>query len=98
MEDKIFELIEKMYNEMQNGFREVCKDIIRLDRKVDDKVDDVRQDIVRLENKMDENHKALYDGYKQNSEAVTEIREDIKDLKFRVENQEIALKVIRGGK
>ena len=82
MEDKIFELIEKMYNEMQNGFREVRKDIIRLDRKVDD----VRQDIVRLENKMDENHKVLYGGYKQNSEAITEIREDIKNLKSRVDN------------
>ncbi len=86
MEDKIFELIEKMYNEMQNGFREVRKDIIRLDKKIDDKVDDVRQDIVRLENKMDENHKALYDGYKQNSETITEIREDIKNLKSRVDN------------
>ena len=76
MEDKTFELIEKMYSEMQSGFKEV------------------RQDIVKLEDKMDENHKVLYDGYKQNSEAITEIKEDIKDLKSRVDNQEIELWVI----
>ena len=86
MEDKTFQLIEKMYNEMQNGFREVRKDIVRLDKKIDDKVDDVRQDIVRLENKMDENHKAFYGRYKRNGEAITEIREDIKNLKSRVDN------------
>ena len=39
MEDKTFELIEKIYNEMQNkfalmqnGFKEVRKDIMMLDR------------------------------------------------------------------
>jgi len=36
----------KMYEEMQEVFKEV------------------KHDIVRLENKMDENHKALHDGYK----------------------------------
>ncbi len=91
MENKTFELLTKMYSEMQSGFS-------RLDKKIDDKIDVVRKDIVRLENKMDENHKALYDGYKQNSEAITEIREDIKELKSRVENQEIELRVIRNVK
>ncbi|WP_432408880.1 hypothetical protein [Wukongibacter sp. M2B1] len=91
MEDKTFELLTKMYSEMQSGLKEVRNEM-------QNGFKEVRQDIVRLESKMDENHKALYDGYIQNSEAITEIREDIRELKSRVENQEIELRVIRGGK
>ncbi|WP_207550739.1 hypothetical protein [Paramaledivibacter caminithermalis] len=33
--------------------------------------------MVRLENKMDNNHKALYDGYKQSIEGITDIRQKL---------------------
>jgi len=82
MEDKTFELLTKMYDEMQKGFKS-------LDNKIDNKIDGVKQDIMRLENKMDENHKVLYDGYKQCIEGINELREDVKEIKLRV---------IRGGK
>ncbi len=91
MENKTFELLEKMYSDIQSRF-DIMGNEIKEVRK------EMQNGFVRLENKMDENHKALYDGYKQNSEAITEIREDIKELKSRVENQEIELRVIRGGK
>ena len=42
MEDKTFELVEKLYIEMQNGFKEVNK---KLDGKAD------KTDIVLLEQK-----------------------------------------------
>jgi hypothetical protein len=44
MDEKMFELMSKMYAEMQEGFA-------RTDQK-----------FASLENKMDDNHKALYDG------------------------------------
>ena len=91
MENKTFELLEKMYSDIQSRF-DIMGNEIKEVRK------EMQNGFVRLENKMDENHKALYDGYKQNSEAITEIRKDIKELKSRVENQEIELRVIRGGK
>ena len=91
MENKTFELLEKMYSDIQSRFDMMGNEIKEVRKEM-------QNGFVRLENKMDENHKALYDGYKQNSEAITEIREDIKELKSKVENQEIELRVIRGGK
>lgn len=84
MEDKTFELLTKMYNEMQTGFKEVRQDIVRLD----DKIDDVKQDVVRPKNKMDENHKALYDGYKQSIEGINELKEGVKEIKVKVDRQD----------
>jgi len=91
MEDKTFELLTKMYGEMQSGFA-------RLDKKIDDKIDSVKKDIVKLESKMDENHKALYDGYKQCMEGINELRKEVKEIDKKVETQEIELRVIKGGK
>lgn len=98
MEDKTFELLTKMYNEMQTGFKEIRSEMDTGFKEVRQEISDVKQDIVRLENKMDDNHKALYDGYKQSIEGINELRTDVKDLKAKVENQEIKLKVIQGGK
>lgn len=78
MEDKSFELLTKIYSEMQDGFK------------------DVRQDIVRLENKMDDNLKALYDGYKQSVEGINELKEEFQNLSDKVEHQEIKLQVMKG--
>lgn len=64
MEDKVFDLLEKMYIEMQEMKSTMAtkQDIV-----------ETRQDIVSLENKMDTNHKALYDGYKQSIEGIMEL-------------------------
>jgi len=47
---------------------------------------------------MDTNHKALYDGYKQSIEGITELRVKLDKLTDRVENQEIKLQVLRSAK
>ncbi|WP_432408884.1 hypothetical protein [Wukongibacter sp. M2B1] len=95
MEDKTFELLEKMYGEMQSGFNRLDKkieqEVARLDRKIE-------QETAKIENKIDENHKALYDRYKQSIEGINGLKRDIKELKGKVENQEIELRVIKGGK
>lgn len=64
MEDKVFDLLEKMYIEMQEMKINMA----------------TKQDIVRIENKMDTNHKALYDGYKQSIEGITEVNEKLDRL------------------
>ncbi len=46
--EQLFEFMTKMYGEMQEMRENMA----------------TKQDIVRLENKMDTNHRALYDGYK----------------------------------
>lgn len=59
MEDKTFELLSKMYSEMQQGFKEV------------------RKDIVRIEDKLENNSKTLFDGYKQVYEKLTVIENKV---------------------
>lgn len=82
MDDKVFDLLEKMYIEIQEMKVNMA----------------TRHDIVRLENKMDINHKALYDGYKQSIEGITEVKDKLDKLTDRVENQEIQLKVLKSVK
>ncbi len=56
-----------------------------------------KQDIVRFENKMNKNHKALYDGYdKLTYEKLTTL-EKVDEIDRKVERQDVGIRVIRGG-
>lgn len=68
MEDKVFDLIEKMYAEMKQQFNEVNQ---KLDKKAD------KSDIVRLENDLVPKIEALFDGYKQNTEKLDRIENEV---------------------
>ena len=61
MDDKMFELMEKMYVEIQEmkSNMETKEDTTKIDQR-----------LAVIENKMDKNHKALYDGYKLTYEKV----------------------------
>jgi flagellin-like hook-associated protein FlgL len=87
MEDKMFELMTKMYNEFSE---------FRKDTKAD--LTEIKNDIVRIENKLDDNSKALFDGYNQTYEKVVEVEKAVKELSSKVETQEVEIKVIKGGK
>lgn len=52
----MFELLEKLHVEVQD---------IKSNMATKDDLSRVELNLTRLENKMDENHKALYDGYKE---------------------------------
>ena len=69
-----------MYGEMQEGFKEV------------------KQDIVRLENKMDTNHKALYDRYKLTYEKLITLEKKVDEIENKVEKQDVEIRVIKGAK
>lgn len=68
MEDKVFDLIEKMYAEMKQQFELVNK---KLDKKSD------KTDIVKLENDIVPKIQALFDGYKQNTEKLDRIEKEV---------------------
>lgn len=68
VEDKVFDLIEKMYAEMKQQFNEVNQ---KLDKKAD------KSDIVRLENDLVPKIEALFDGYKQNTEKLDRIENEV---------------------
>lgn len=63
MEDKTFELLTKMYSEMNTRFGEMNTRFDEVNKKLDGKAD--KSDIVRIEERMENNTKALFHGYKQ---------------------------------
>lgn len=109
MDDKIFDLLEKMYLEIQDvkenmatkeelyGVKQELQGV-KANMATKQELQGVKQDIIRMENKMDENHKALYDGYKQSIEGIHELKKDIEKLTDRVDNQEIKLQVLKSAK
>ncbi|MFZ5986733.1 MAG: hypothetical protein ACOYWZ_06380 [Bacillota bacterium] len=94
MEEKMFELMTKFYSEFSE-FRKETKEDIHI---IKDDLKGIKGDIVRLENKIDTNSKALFDGYKQTYEKVIDVENAVKDLSQKVEKQEVEIKVIKGGK
>lgn len=68
MEDKVFELLTKMYSEMTEQFKEVKS-------KLDEKAD--KSDIVRMENELNPKVKALFDGYKQHTDISERIEKEV---------------------
>lgn len=86
MDDKMFELLEKMYIEMQE---------MKQNMATKDDLSKVAQSIVRLENKMDENHETLYDGYKLTYEKLTILEKKVDEIDEKVKRQDVEIRVIK---
>lgn len=57
-----------------------------------------KHDIVRLENKMDTNFKALYDGYQQSIEGITDLRGKVDSILEKLEDHDINIKLLKTAK
>jgi tetrahydromethanopterin S-methyltransferase subunit G len=93
MEDKTFELMTKMYSEMTARFDSVDARFDSVEKKLDEKAD--KADIVLLENKIDANFKALFDGYKQTYEKLSILESKVDDINSKVERQDAEIRVIK---
>ncbi|TYQ15650.1 UNVERIFIED_CONTAM: hypothetical protein Cloal_2126 [Acetivibrio alkalicellulosi] len=96
MDDKVFEFMTKMYSDISLKLETMDKKLETMDKKLDLKSD--KTDIVKLENSLDINSKALFDGYNQLYEKVILIEKEVKELSSKVEKQDVEIKVIKGGK
>ena len=94
MDDKAFELMSKIYGELTEFRQETNK---RLDT-IEDGQKKLVNDVIRLENKVDNNSKALFDGYNQTYEKLVTIENKVDDMSSKLEKQEVEIKVIKGGK
>jgi len=90
----MFELITQISSELKEFRNETGK---RLDN-LEEGQNKLNSDIIRLENKLDDNSKALFDGYKQTYEEVKEVKKSVEELSSKVEKQEVEIKVIKGGR
>ena len=91
MEKQLFELMTKMYNEMQEMKSDMQEMRKELNEKIDRKSD--KQDIVRLENKMDDKLSALFDAREVGIDKETEISTGLQRVENKVDKLE--LKVLR---
>lgn len=98
MDEKLYSLIEMLYIEVQEmkGGMATKEDLKGMATK--DDIKGVRQDLVLLEDKMDKNHKALYDGYKLTYEKLGILEEKVDRIEKNVEEHDVEIRVIKGGK
>ena len=98
MEDKTFELMTKMYSEMQDGFKRIDGEMqdMKENMATKDDIQEVKQSIVRLETEHGKKLDALADGYVQSVESINKLQQEVEKLTDRVEHQEIKLQVIKG--
>lgn len=98
MEEKMFELMEKMYLEMQDIKSNMATkdDLSKMATK--DDLSRVELGIVRLEDKMDKNHKALYDGYKLTYEKLESLEAKVDTIEKHVERHDVEIRVIKNAR
>lgn len=77
MYGKVFELIEKMYVEMQNGFEKVDERFDKVENELSDVKDKVAQTNITIEHEIKPKLTALFDGYKQNSDKLDRIEKEV---------------------
>ena len=104
MEDKMFELVTKMYNEFSdfrkdmNEFKEDMnefkEDMNEFRKETNKEIRGLKNDVIRFENKLD----AVFDGYKQTFEKLTVVEKKVDDISAKVERQDVEITVIKGGK
>ncbi len=67
--EKLFELMEKMYVEL--------KDIKKEAKSNTEKINSVEKTVIRIENDHGKSLEALFDGYKQNAEQLNRIEKEV---------------------
>ena len=97
LEEKMLALMEKLYRE----FKSLDGKVGSLDGKVgslDAKVGNLQKDVLRIENKLDTDSKALFDGYSQTYEKLGVIETKVDAISSKVEKQDVEIRVIKGAK
>lgn len=98
LEEKIYELITKLYNEMQNGFTNVRGDITDIKGDITDikgDISDLKKGQIRLEHEFKEAKTALFDGYKQTCDRLDSLEHKVDKLAVTVESHDVKIEVIR---
>ena len=83
--EKVYELIERMYTEIQKGFKQ-------MDEKLDKKVD--KTDIARIENDHGSKLEALFDGYQSIRETLEDHTKRLQRIEEKIETHDIQIQVL----
>ncbi len=89
MDDKFYDLLEKIKSNMVTK-----EDLSNMATKEDLSI--LSQKIVLIEEKMDKNSKALYDGYQLTYEKLGMLEEKVDRVEKKVEKHDVEIRVIKG--
>ena len=92
MEDKTFELLEKMYSDFSSRFGRMESDI----SAIKNDVQSLKYDVVRLENDLGKKTDAALDGYHQVYEKLQEHDQRFDNLENKLQKQDVEIRVIKG--
>ena len=98
MDDKNFELLEKLYIRMVEGFTRVDQRFEQIDQRFDhleQRVGRLEQTVTRIENDHGQKLQALFDGYQAHTDAIETLNGTVSQLKTTVEKHEVKLKIVR---
>jgi phage-related minor tail protein len=87
LEEKVLNLIEKMYSEMQQGFKELKDEQKRLGNQM-----------TKIENDLKPKIEAALDGYGVIYEKIGVIENKVAEIAEIVKNHDVAIEVIRRAK
>ncbi|MCX7883420.1 MAG: hypothetical protein N2448_00015 [Caloramator sp.] len=91
--EKLFELMAKVYSELQSTKSEMQNGL----KEVKEKLEKVENAVTGLEYKLKETKKTLYDGYAQNTESIKRIEIKLDEISEKVDKHDIKIQVIEGG-
>ncbi len=95
MADKILELVEKMYIEFSQKFEAIDDRFDEMGKEIKRNRDEIKKVGATIDDEVTPKIDALFDGYKQNHDQITEIKHDVKELSCKVDKQEVEIKVIK---
>ena len=72
-DDQLFELLTQMYSEMQGGFKRIDGEIQGLKSEVKE----IKERVINIEDDHGKMLTALFDGYKQNSDKLDRIQNEV---------------------
>jgi hypothetical protein len=94
VEDKIYDLLEKMHIEFSSRFDGMESRLSILEKGQQK----IGNDVTEFETMLKDNTKTLFDGCKQTYEKLETLEKKIDDISAKVDKQEVEIKVIKGGK
>lgn len=101
MEEKVFELLSKLYGEMKEGFAAVDKRFESVDKRfeaVDKKIEGLSKQVLDLENDLKPKVEAALEGYKIVYEKLTSLELKVDIINTKVDKHDVELQVIRNAR
>ncbi|WP_069649816.1 hypothetical protein [Caloranaerobacter ferrireducens] len=91
MDDKVFQLLEKMYSEMLRMKEDIYSKIHQLEEKMKQGFEEGRHDRVRLEQVLTDKIDILTDGVTQNSEKINRIEDKVNSIETMIKDKSIVV-------